>query len=142
MWPRRRRKRRTAIPVRMMRFDEWKFSLDVAWDDPWYRWQSVATAAVAFVGAVLGLVRMIPEGLRSGVLVFHYTLYVGIDEVQPWPWVIVAAVVFLCVVAADLLASGFLFRRDRLASRVVLCMASVFTVLVLVGASFIVRVNL
>ena len=126
----------------MLHFDEWKFSLDVAWDDPWYRWQSLATAMAAVVGGALTLVRLIPEGLQSGILVFHYNLYVGIDEVQPWPWLIVGVVLFLMIVAADLLASGFLFRRDRLASRVVLCMASGFTALILVGAFFIARVNL
>lgn len=126
----------------MPNIDEWKFSLDVAWDDPWYRWQSLATAAGALIGGVLILVRLIPEGLQSGILVFHYNLYVGIDDVQPWPWMIVVIVGFFVIVALDLLASGFLFRRDRLASRVVLCMATGFTILALIGAFFIMRVNL
>lgn len=126
----------------MLNIDEWKFSLDVAWDDPWYRWQSLGTALIAVVGVVLALWRLIPEGVRSGVLVFHYNVYVGIDSVQPWPWAIVVAVLFLVILFIDLLISGFLFRHDRLASRVVLCMASIFTTIALVGTYFIVRVNL
>lgn len=126
----------------MVNIDEWKFSLDVAWDDPWYRWQSLLTALVALIGTVLALWRLIPEGLQSGILVFHYNVYVGIDAVQPWPWVFMVAAIFFVLLFADLLISGFLFRHDRLASRVVLCMASVFTVLVLVGTYFLVLVNL
>lgn len=126
----------------MPNLDEWKFSLDVAWDDPWYRWQSVVTGAVALVGSVFFLWRMIPEGLRSGLLVLHYNLYVGIDEVQPWPWVIALVVGFLLLVLVDLFAAGFLFRRDRIASRVVLCAASAFTALALTGGFFLSLVNL
>ncbi len=126
----------------MLNIDEWKFSLDVAWDDPWYRWQSIITASFALIGTVLALWRLIPEGLQSGILVFHYNVYVGIDSVQSWPWIFVAAAVFLTLLFLDFLLSGFLFRHDRLASRVVLCMASVFTALVLVGTYFLVLVNL
>ncbi|MEN9557900.1 MAG: hypothetical protein RL141_269 [Candidatus Parcubacteria bacterium] len=125
----------------MPNIDDWKFSLGVAWDDPWYRWQSLATAMVATVGVFLFLWRMIPEGVRSGLLVFHYNLYIGIDEVQPWPVVIPLVLAFLAVVGADLLASGFLFRRDRVASRVLMCAASVFCTLGLVGGFFLVLVN-
>lgn len=125
-----------------LNFDEWKFSLDVAWDDPWYRWQSLITSFAALGGSAFFLWRTIPEGLRSGLLVLHYNLYVGIDAVFPWPWVIVLPVALLVIVFTDILASGFLFRRDRIASRVLLCTASVFTAVGLVGAFFLTLVNL
>jgi hypothetical protein len=126
----------------MPNIDEWKFSLDVAWDDPWYRWQSMATIVAATIGSGLFLWRMIPEGLRSGLLVTHYNLYVGIDAVSPWPWVFLFPGALLAILATDLLASGFLFRHDRVASRVLLCTGSVFTIISLVGAYFLSTVNL
>lgn len=126
----------------MLNFDEWKFSLDVAWDDPWYRWQSVATILLVIGGSAFFLWRMIPEGLQSGLLVLHYNLYVGIDEVQPWPWVFALPAGLLAIVATDLVASGFLFRHDRIASRVLLCAASTFVLLALVGAFFLSLINL
>lgn len=126
----------------MPKLDEWKFSLDVAWDDPWYRWQSVATIIAAAAGSAFFLLRMIPEGLRSGILVMHYNLYVGIDAVSPWPWVFIFPAALLAILAVDLLAAGFLFRHDRTASRVLLCAASIFTAMSLVGAFFLSLVNL
>lgn len=125
----------------MPNFDEWRFSLDVAWDDPWYRWQTVATAFASLLGSAFFLWRMIPEGLQSGLLVLHYNLYVGIDEVQPWPWVFALPAAFLVMIAVDLLASAFLFRRDRIASRVLLCTATGFCAVALTGAWFLTVVN-
>jgi hypothetical protein len=126
----------------MPNIEEWKFSLDVAWDDPWYRWQGIGTIALAVLGSVFFLWRMIPEGLQSGLLVLHYNLYVGIDEVQPWPWVLAMPAALLVIVGLDLLAAGFLFRRDRVASRVMLCTATLFTLLALGGGFFLTLVNL
>jgi hypothetical protein len=125
----------------MLNFDEWRFSLDVAWDDPWYRWQATVTALVAVLGSAFFLWRMIPEGLQSGLLVLHYNLYVGIDEVQPWPWVFALPATMIVVVAIDLVASALLFRRDRIASRVLLCAATALTVVSLVGGWFLTIVN-
>ena len=126
----------------MPNIEEWKFSLDVAWDDPWYRWQAIATVTLAILGSAVFLWRMIPEGLQSGLLVLHYNLYVGIDEVQPWPWVLALPVALLLIDGVDLLAAGFLFRRDRVASRVMLCIATLFTLLALCGGFFLTLVNL
>lgn len=133
---------RNASPRFMLKLDEWRFSLDVAWDDPWYRWQSIATALFAIAGSAFFLMRMIPEGVRSGLLVLHYNLYVGIDEVHPWPWVIVLTAGMLVLVGIDLFASGILFRRDRIASRVLLCTATIFALLALAGGFFLTLVNL
>lgn len=126
----------------MLNLDELKFSLSVAWDDPWYRWQSIATLCTALAGSGYFLWRVIPEGLRSGLLVLHYNPYVGIDEVQSWPWIIALPSALLLVIVIDVLVAGFLFRRDRLASRVILLMASAFTMMGLVGATFLMLVNL
>lgn len=126
----------------MLNIDEWKFSLDVAWDDPWYRWQSFATTITLILGSGWFLWVMIPEGLRSGLLVLHYNLYVGIDEVHPWPWVFLLPGMLIVMVCTDLLASAFLFRRDRIASRVLLCAGSLFVIMALIGAFFLVSVNL
>lgn len=124
-----------------MNFDEWKFSFEVAWDDPWYRWQTIATVAAALVGSGFFLLRLIPEGLRSGLLVFHYNLYLGIDEVMSWKWIFVLPLVLLAVISADMIAAGRLFRKDRIMSRVMLCAATLFTILALIGGFFLITVN-
>jgi hypothetical protein len=125
----------------MITWDELKFTFDVAWDDPWYRWQSLGTIFLAVIGSVLFLWRLVPEGMRSGVLILHYNLYFGIDSVQSWQWILLFPVILLVLVATDLTVAGNLFRKDRIVSRVVLCTATLFTVLSLIGAFFVTTVN-
>lgn len=124
-----------------MNWEEWKFSLEVAWDDPWYRWQTITTVAAAVGGSAFFLWRMAPVGARTGLLVFHYNLYFGIDEVLPWAWIFVYPGALIVLVAIDLFASGHLFRKDRIVSRVLLCTAAAFTALALIGGFFLTTVN-
>ena len=124
-----------------MNWEEWKFSLEVAWDDPWYRWQSIVTVLAAAVGSIFFLWKMIPVGIRSGLLVFHYNLYFGIDEVLPWVWIFALPAGLLVLIAFDLLASGNLLRKDRIASRVLLSVATSFTLFAIVWGFFLTTVN-
>jgi hypothetical protein len=124
-----------------MTLEEWKFSLEVAWDDPWYRWQSIVTIAATAIGSLFFLWRLIPEGLRSGVLVFHYNLYFGIDEVLPWQWIFAYPAALMLIVLINFFAAGDLFRKDRIASRALLTMSTLFVAISLVGAFFLISVN-
>lgn len=124
-----------------MNWEEWKFSFEVAWDDPWYRWQTITTVAAVVGGTAFFLWRMVPVGIRTGLLVFHYNLYFGIDEVLPWTWIFVFPGALIVMVVIDLLASGHLFRKDRIVSRVLLCTATVFTIFALIGGFFLTTVN-
>jgi hypothetical protein len=120
---------------------EWKFSFEVAWDDPWYRWQSILTAAIFTIGAVFFFLKLIPIGLENGLLVFHYNPYLGIDEMHHWAWLIVLPPAVFLVAAVNLIASFRLYRHDTIASRVLLCAATIFTALMLIAGYFMVYVN-
>lgn len=124
-----------------MKLEEWKFSFEIAWDDPWYRWQSIATMSLAIIGSVWMLWKMLPDGISNYLLVFHYNQYFGIDEVHPWYFLLVYVGVFLLIVFADLVASFRLFRHDKMASRVLLCSATIFVCLLMVGAHFIISIH-
>ena len=124
-----------------MKLDEWRFSFEIAWDDPWYRWQTIVTVVSAFAGSAWLLWKLIPEGLRSGLLVFHYNPYFGIDAVLPWYDAFSFVGIALAIILADAVLSFRLFRHDRIASRVLLCASTVFAALLLVAASMIVSVN-
>lgn len=124
-----------------MTLDEWRFSFEVAWDDAWFRWQAMFTLAAVILGSLYFLWRLIPAGLRNGQLVYHYNLYLGIDEVHAWWWLLAMPAVLLAVVLVDLVASVRLFRRDKIASRVLLCASTVFTALTFAAAFFIASIN-
>jgi hypothetical protein len=124
-----------------MTLDEWKFSLEVAMDDPWVRWQSVMTFSATAIGSIFFLWRLIPEGLRSGVLVFHYNLYIGIDEVHAWQWILAYPVVLIGIVLINFLAAVYLFRTDRFAGMTLLGMSTLFVSIALIGGFFLISVN-
>ncbi|GMU25529.1 hypothetical protein KJZ71_01800 [Patescibacteria group bacterium] len=124
-----------------MTLDEWRFSLEIAWDDAWFRWQTSLTLASVMLGSLFFLWRLIPVGLRNGQLIFHYNLYLGIDEVHAWWWVLFVPILLILVVLGNIIASARLFRRDKIASRVLLCASTVFTVLLFLAAFFITSVN-
>jgi hypothetical protein len=127
----------------MKRFNasEWRLAIEITWDDPWLKWQTIATVALFAVVTTLFLLRLIPIGVRNGTLVFHYNLYLGIDDIRPWPRVFFPPAVAAFVLAADLSASFLLFRHDRIASRILLSTASAFMILYAIGAAFIMIVN-
>lgn len=121
--------------------DEWKLSFEITWDDPWYRWQATGTVIAYIVGISFYLYQLIPAGLNDGQLIFHYNPYFGIDQVHHWAWAIVLSILFLIIVIIDLISAAHLFRKDRIASRILLCTASVFVILVLITTFFMTSVN-
>lgn len=125
----------------MSKLSEWRFSLEVAWDDHWFRWQTVLTAVIYLGGLFFWLRRMIPIGLRDHLLVFHYNPYLGIDEVQPWTTMFFYIGASLLILMINFVVSFQLFRHDRIASRVILVASTLFTILLLIGAHFIASVN-
>lgn len=125
----------------MIKLSEWRFSLEVAWDDSWFRWETMLTALTYFVGLFFWLKRMIPIGLRENLLVFHYNPYLGIDEIQPWTAMFGYIGISLAILVINFILSFQLFRHDRMASRVILISSTVFVILILIGAHFIASVN-
>jgi hypothetical protein len=124
-----------------LNLSEWRLAIEITWDDPWLKWQTIATIGLFFVTTALYMIRLIPIGVRNGVLVFHYNLYFGIDDVRAWPWMFAVPAVATAIVGIDLAVSFLLYRHDRIASRILLSAASVFAVLFGIGAAFIMIVN-
>lgn len=125
----------------MLRLDEWRFSFDVAWDDAWYRWQSTFTLVFFCLVTAFILWKIIPVGIENHLIVFHYNQYLGIDEVQPWGWVFGQLAAALVVILASLVASFRTFRLDKVASRLLLCMATAGVLFFSAAAIAIVSIN-
>ncbi|MCW1892198.1 MAG: hypothetical protein KIH65_003060 [Candidatus Uhrbacteria bacterium] len=125
----------------MPRLDEWRFSFDVAWDDMWYRWQSIATLALFCLVTSFVLWKIIPVGLENHLVVFHYNQYLGIDEVQPWGWVFAQIAGALVVMLISLVGSFRTFRHDKIASRLLLCAATISMIFFSAAAIAIVSIN-
>jgi len=76
------------------------------------RWTSLAALALPiFVGAAF-LLQVLPAAQSRGSLVYHYNIYLGIDDVRAWWWAIALPAVWLLLTLADLGVAYGMYRTD------------------------------
>lgn len=124
-----------------MRWEEWKFSARRAAQDSFVRWTTVSTVVLLVGMSSYLLVRVLPVAWRSGVVTMHYTIYLGIDDVRPWPWIFFVPGVAIFFGLLDLLIAFGIYLRDALASRTLVALALITAILWTVGSFFLLRVN-
>lgn len=125
-----------------MTWSEWRFSAKLAWQDPFIRWMTVLSLLIFVATSFFVLWKLIPEGLRSGVLTMHYTIYLGIDDVRPWPWIFVVPGGLAAVLLVNSILSFGLFRSDALAARALTGLATAVLIIGAVSSFFLVLINL
>ncbi|MFA5935232.1 MAG: hypothetical protein WC787_00020 [Patescibacteria group bacterium] len=125
-----------------MRWEEWKFSARLGSQDAFLRWTSILAMFIVFAMGIFLMVRVLPEGWRSGVVTFHYNIYLGIDDVRPWPWIFAVPGAAILTIAFDVLFSLGLFRKHPLASRTMMVVALASAIAWAIGSFFLMLVNL
>jgi hypothetical protein len=124
-----------------MQWSDWRFSAKRAWQNRYIRWVALGNGLVIIAGTSFFLWRLIPIGLRNGILVLHYNVYLGIDNVQPWPWIFAVPGTMLLIYLVNTLTALGLFRPDELAAKTLIAASGVLTIIWIVGSYFIMRVN-
>lgn len=125
-----------------MRWDAWRFSAKLAWQDPFVRWASISVVLFCTSISAFVLWKLIPIGLRSGVLTFHYNIYLGIDDVRSWPWIFVPLAAMLVAFLLDIGLALGLYRKDMLAARAIVGLSLALCILWGAGLFFLTLVNL
>ncbi len=125
-----------------MHLDDWRFSAKRAWQNSFIRWTILVDGLVILASSAFMLWRLIPAGLRTGVLVMHYNVYLGIDSVQAWPWIIaVPAVMLLAFTVNTLLALG-VYRPDELAAKALVSLSAALTAVWCIAGFFLLLMNI
>lgn len=124
-----------------MTLAEWRFSAKMAWQDPFIRWVGVFSALATFGSSGFMLWKLIPEGVRSGVLTMHYTIYLGIDDVRYWPWVFVIPGGLCAVLLGNGVIACGLYRTDKVASRALMGLAAAIILIGSVSSFFLILIN-
>jgi len=125
-----------------MTWAEWRFSALLAWQDAFIRWTTIVAATVTLAMSVFVLWKLIPEGVRSGTVTMHYTIYLGIDDVRPWPWLFAIPGGLLSVFLVNSAVSFGLYRSDALAARALAGVAVSILTIAAIGSFFLVLINL
>lgn len=125
-----------------MTLDEWKFSTRLAWENPALRWICLATAFLLLVATAYAAYRLIGTSVSSGYVVTHYTVYLGIDQVMPTPWLALYLGVPILLVSATILCGFGLFRGDSLAGGALVALAAVSTAIWIMYLYYLIKINI
>lgn len=125
-----------------MKWEEWRFSAKLAWQDRIIKWPMVLDAILMIGASCYMLVRLVPEGMRSGMLSLHYTIYLGIDEVQPWPWIMLLPGLMIFVWLANFLVALGVYRGDHLAAKTLVAIYTLTNIIWIVCLFFLVIINI
>lgn len=125
----------------MSQWTDWRFSARLAWQDFWFRLICLVALVLFILTTAFILFRLLPLGWRSGVIITHYNIYLGIDDVRSWPWIFFSPVLALVLAKIDVLVALGMYRRDRLASLSLLIVMLVSILLWATASFFLVLVN-
>lgn len=95
-----------------MTFSAWLFSAKLAWGKPWMRWPSFVALALPLFLGLWFLLQVLPVAKASGSLVYHYNIYLGIDDVRTWWWAFILPLTWLVFTLADLVVAYGVYRTD------------------------------
>lgn len=70
-----------------------------------------ALALPILVGAAF-LWQVVPSAQNRGSLVYHYNIYLGIDDVRTWWWALALPLAWLLFTLADLVVAYGMYRTD------------------------------
>ncbi len=110
-----------------MPWEAFLFSARVAWQRPRFRWMTIGIVTFVVAFGLYFLWRIFPLRSHPDVVV-HYTIYLGIDEVRHWSWLLAPLLVWWGLVALDVFGAFLYYRTDPFAA---------WTLLVLAGAASI-----
>jgi len=96
-----------------MPFEAWSTSASHAWQRPLVRWATVAIAIMVAAGLVFFLWRVIPQRGKGDTLVLHYNLYMGIDQLGSWLWLLLLPALWVGFLLVDLLLAYGFYQRDQ-----------------------------
>ena len=84
-----------------------------AWQRPLVRWATVVIAIMVAAGLAFFLWRIIPQRGKGDTLVLHYNLYMGIDQLGSWHWLMLLPALWVVCVLIDLLLAYVFYQRDQ-----------------------------
>ncbi|MBD3281776.1 hypothetical protein GF391_03450 [Candidatus Uhrbacteria bacterium] len=125
-----------------MIWDEWRFSSRIAWENPLMRWGMIATLISLLAASAYSGYRLFSLSLPSGYVVTHYTVYLGIDQVLPYPWLILILLVPVVLISATMTLGYYFYRQDVLAGASLLTLSAITTVIWIIQLFHLIKINI
>ncbi|MFZ6015170.1 MAG: hypothetical protein ACOYUZ_02325 [Patescibacteria group bacterium] len=125
-----------------MNLDEWRFNTRMAWDNPWLRWVSIATITLLIGVSLISGIKLFSATMPSGVVVTHYTVYLGIDQVKPVYWILAFIIVPILIISATILLGLSFYRNDHIAAYGLIILSLVSTITWSVLMYYLIKINI
>jgi hypothetical protein len=109
-----------------MKWDAWLFSARQAWQRPLFKWTTVAIALLFFLSSGFFSWKILSQRSRGDTLVLHYNIYLGIDQLGSWKWIVLLPAVWFIVTLIDLVMAYGFYHRDVHFAASLLCLACVW----------------
>ncbi|HEU0050659.1 MAG TPA: hypothetical protein VFQ60_01220, partial [Patescibacteria group bacterium] len=109
-----------------MKWDAWLLSAKLAWMRPTLRWTTLTTLAIIVFGSFLFLWNVVPARKQSGMLIIHYNIYLGVDQVRPWQWIFFLPALWLLLSLIDFALAFGLYHHDAHVSASLIFLAFFF----------------
>lgn len=90
------------------------------------RWSALISVAASIGISIWFLATTLPSIRRHDAFIYHYNVYLGIDDVRVWPWVFFLPSVWVAVTLLDLVLAYGLYRSDALLARALATLAFVW----------------
>lgn len=88
------------------------------------RWTAIVVLAAVFAVSVWFLVATIPSAKRHEAFVFHYNIYLGIDDVRSWYWAFALPLSWLAFTVFELVSAFGTYRGDPYLARALMVLAT------------------
>jgi len=124
-----------------MIWDERRFNMRFAWENPFLRWMSVVICVLLLAASIIATVRLVQLGLPSGFIVTHYTVYLGIDQMLPLSWLVALVCVPIVLIFGTIVLSFIIFRRDNLAGYALIVLAAISTIIWSLQLYHLIKIN-
>jgi len=125
-----------------MRLEEWRFSARIAWENPLMKWGAILILVMLLGASIYSGIRLFSLSLPAGYVVTHYTVYLGIDQVLPAPWLILILLVPVLLVSGTISIGYVFFRQDSLAGGGLLSLAFITTLIWIIQLFHLIKINI
>lgn len=124
-----------------MTLDELRFNAKFAWENTYLRWFGLSICLFLSVVSILAAIKLVQLGLPSGFIVTHYTVYLGIDQMLPLPWLAVIISVPLLVIFGTMVSGFLFFRQDALAGQALMALSGTSAIVWSIFLYYLVKIN-
>jgi hypothetical protein len=125
-----------------MIFDEWRFSYRIAWENPFMRWGALITLFSTIGSSIYTGIRLFSLSYPSGYVVTHYTVYLGIDQVVPAPWIILLLLVPILLISGTISVGYLYFRQDSIAGKGLLTLSFITSIIWIIQLFHLIKINI